>query len=65
MGQQKKCTCECGWGSNLGFIGAIEVIQEAGQAKVRYLAAQVLIHQDVPGSQVSMDIIVATEVVHA
>lgn len=65
MGQQMKCTCERGRGSNLGFVGAIKVVQEAGQAKVRYLAAQVLIHQDVPGSQVSMNIIVATEVVHA
>lgn len=65
MGQQMKSLYECGWGSNLGFIGAIKVIQEAGQAKVRHLAAQVLIHQDVPGSQVSMDIIVATEAVHA
>lgn len=51
--------------SNLGFIGTIKVVQEAGQAEVRHLAAQALTHQDVPGGQVPVDIIVVTEVVHA
>lgn len=27
--QQIGYICECGWGSNLGFVGAIKVIQEA------------------------------------
>lgn len=68
MNSRPRCVWLCTHfiqGSNLGFVDAIKVVQETGQAKVRHLATQVLAHQDVPGSQVSVDVIVLTEVLHA